>query len=115
VTPIEAAADSPWRPIMARRKSLEQTHRGFNTGPYATTLTPEACPVCSETPEPIKGQKSLQTLTAHIMQHRPDAPCPHEHRSDVEVQWKLDWDAVVHANPQFSLWYCSECGFYLKA
>jgi len=100
---------------MARRKPLEQTHRGFNTGPYPTTLTPETCPVCSETPEPIKGQKSLQTLTAHIMQHRPVTPCPHEHRSDVNVQWKLDWDAVVHANPRFSLWYCSECGFYLKS
>jgi hypothetical protein len=99
---------------MARRKSLEQTHRGFNTGPYPTKLAPTTCPVCSEMPPVAKGEKRHQVLEAHIMaQHRPDAPCPHEHRSDVNLRWKLDWDAVVHAQP--TLWYCSECGFYLKA
>jgi hypothetical protein len=99
---------------MARKRSLEQTHRGFHTGAVPSTSAPTACPVCGETPAVAKGEKRHQVIEVHIRaQHRPDAPCPHEHRSDIEVQWKLDWDAVVHAQP--SLWYCSECGFYLKA
>jgi hypothetical protein len=101
---------------MARRKPLERTHRGFNTGPYVSTSTPETCPVCSEAQEPIKGQSRHQVLEAHIMaRHRPDDRCSHQHRSDIEPQWKLDWDAVIHTTPEVSLWYCAECGFYLKA
>jgi len=100
---------------MARRVAA-QTHRGFNTGAVASASTPTTCPVCGETPAITKGEKRHQVLEAHIgAQHRPDVACPHEHRSDFAVQWKLDWDAVVHANPRFSLWYCSECGFYLKS
>jgi hypothetical protein len=96
---------------MARRKPLEQTHRGFNTGAAAITVTPKACPVCGETPAVAKGQKRHQALEAHIMaQHRPVTACRREHRSDGAPAWRLDWDSVTHSTPY--LWYCSEWGHY---
>jgi hypothetical protein len=99
---------------MARKRSLEQTHRGFHTGAVPSTSTPIACPVCGETPVVAKGEKPHQVLEAHIMaQHRPDATCQREHRSDAEATWRLDFDAVLHHTP--ALWFCSECGFYLQA
>jgi hypothetical protein len=89
---------------MARRKSLEQTHRGFNTGAFASASVPTACPVCGETPAVAKGQSRHQVLEAHLMgRHRPDDLCSHQHRSDIERQWKLDWDAVIHTTPGISL------------
>jgi hypothetical protein len=42
---------------MARKKTLEQSHRGFNTGAAPTAATPKACPVCGETPAVAKGEK----------------------------------------------------------
>jgi hypothetical protein len=96
---------------MARRLPVERTHRGFNTGAAASTSTPTTCPVCGETPAVAKGEKRHQVLEAHIMtQHRPDAQCAREHRSDAAPTWKLDWDGVVHQ--QAGLFYCSECGFF---
>jgi hypothetical protein len=97
---------------MARRVAA-QTHRGFNTGAVASASTPTTCPVCGETPVVAKGQKRHQVMAAHIEQHRPVDPCRREHRSDAAPAWKLDWDGVVHQ--QAGLFYCSECGFYLKA
>jgi hypothetical protein len=99
---------------MARKKTLEQRHRGFNTGAAPSTSTPTSCPVCGETPAVTKGEKQHQVLEAHIMaQHRPDVACRREHRTDRPIDWKLDWDAVVRGQP--SIWYCSECGFYCQA
>jgi hypothetical protein len=95
------------------RKSLEQRHRGFNTGAVASTSTPTTCPVCGDTPVVAKGEKRHQVLAAHLEQHRPDAPCARAHRSDAEPTWRLDFDAIVHGN--LHIWFCSECGFYLKA
>jgi hypothetical protein len=96
------------------RKSLEQRHRGFNTGAAPTAATPTTCPVCGETPAVAKGEKRHQVLEAHLMaQHRPDDPCPREHRTDMPIDWKLDWDAVVHQQPR--IWYCGECGYYRPA
>ena len=97
---------------MARKKSLEQTHRGFNTGAFASASVPEACPVCGETPAVAKGEKRHQVLAAHIEQHKPDTPCARKHRSDAHVTWRLDFDAVLHQQAQ--IWFCSEDGFYLK-
>jgi hypothetical protein len=100
---------------MARKRSMEQTHRGFHTGAVPSTSTPTACPVCGETPAVAKGEKQHQVLEAHIMaQHRPDVACQREHRDDAKVSWKLDWDAVIYQSQKF-LWYCVECGFYLKS
>src|SRR5215213_7463324 len=95
------------------RKPLEQRHRGFNTGAVPSTSTPTTCPVCGETPVVAKGEERHQVLAAHLEQHRPDALCPREHRSDAEATWRLDFDAVLHHTQ--ALWFCSECGFYLKA
>jgi ribosomal protein S27AE len=98
---------------MARRVAA-QTHRGFNTGAVPNTATPTTCPVCGETPAVAKGEKRHQVIEAHIMaQHRPDVACQREHRTDIPIEWKLDWDAVVHQQP--NLWYCSECGYYRQA
>jgi hypothetical protein len=98
---------------MARRVAA-QTHQGFNTGAVPNTATPSTCPVCGETPAVAKGEKRHQVLEAHIIaQHRPDVPCQREHRSDAEATWRLDFDAIVHGNPH--IWFCSECGYYLKA
>jgi hypothetical protein len=96
------------------RKSLEQKHRGFNTGAAPSTSTPKACPICGEPPMIVKGQKLHQVLEVHLIdEHRPDAPCQRAHRSDAEATWRLDFDAIVHSNPH--IWFCSECGYYLKA
>jgi ribosomal protein L37AE/L43A len=98
---------------MARRVA-SQTHRGFNTGAVASAATPTACPICGETPAVARGEKRHQVLEAHIIaQHRPDVACPREHRTDITIDWKLDWDAVVHQQPK--IWYCSECGYYRQA
>jgi hypothetical protein len=98
---------------MARKRSVEQTHRGFNTGSFASRSVPTACPVCGETPAVAKGEKPHQVMEAHLMaQHKPETPCPREHRGDRPLDWKLDWDAVLHQ--QSGIWYCEECGFYLK-
>jgi hypothetical protein len=43
---------------MARKKTLEQSHRGFNTGAAPTAATPTACQVCGETPAVAKGGKT---------------------------------------------------------
>src|SRR6266850_63701 len=97
---------------MARRVAA-QTHRGFNTRAVASASTPTTCPVCGETPAVAKGEKRHQVLEAHIMaQHRPDVACQREHRGDANATWRLDFDAIVHGNP--NIWFCSECGFYLK-
>jgi hypothetical protein len=48
-----------------------------------------------------------------MAQHRPDVACRHEHRSDAHVTWRLDFNSVLHQQP--NLWYCGECGHYLKA
>jgi hypothetical protein len=99
---------------MARKKTLEQTHSGFNTRSFASRSVPTTCPVCAETPAVAKGEKPHQVMEAHLIaQHRPDAPCPREHQTDRSLDWKLDWDAVLHH--QSGIWYCAECGFYLKA
>jgi hypothetical protein len=99
---------------MARKRSLEQTHRGFHTGAAPSTSTPTACPVCGEVPELVKGQKAHEVREAHLMaQHRPEVTCQREHRTDIPIDWKLDWDAVVHQQPK--IWFCSECGFYRQA
>ena len=99
---------------MARKRSPEQTHRGFHTGAPPSTSTPMACPVCGETPTVAKGKKRHQVLEAHLMaQHRPDVACRREHRTDMPLDWKLDWDSVIQGLP--SIWYCSECGFYRQA
>jgi hypothetical protein len=96
------------------RKSLEQTHRGFNTGAAPTAATPTTCPVCGETPAVAKGEKRHQVMEAHIVaQHKPDVACQHEHRDSAHVTWRLDFDSVTHQQPH--LWYCGECGHYLKA
>jgi hypothetical protein len=85
---------------MARRVA-SQTHRGFNTGAVASAATPTACPICGETPAVARGEKRHQVLEAHIIaQHRPDVACPREHRTDITIDWKLDWDAVVHQQPK---------------
>jgi ribosomal protein S27AE len=98
------------------RASRPTTHRGFKTSATPRATTPTACPVCGETLVVAKGEKRYQVLEAHLMaQHRPDDVCSHQHRSDASVPWKLDWDAVIHATPGILLWYCSECGYYLKA
>lgn len=99
---------------MARKTTLEQRHRGFNTGAFASASVPTTCPVCGETPAVTKGEKRHQVLEVHIIaQHRPDIACPREHRTGMPIEWKLDWDGVVHQQPE--MWYCGECGFYLKA
>jgi hypothetical protein len=99
---------------MARRKPLEQTHRGFNTQAHPSASNPTTCPTCGEMPVVAKGEKPPQVLEAHmIAQHRPDVACPREHRTNGLITWKLDWDAVVHQQPK--IWFCSECGFYLNA
>jgi hypothetical protein len=95
------------------RKALEQRHRGFNTQAHPSAATPTTCPVCGETPAVAKREKRHQVFEAHLMQHRPDAPCRREHRGDAEATWRLDFDAIVHGNPH--IWFCSECGYYLKA
>jgi hypothetical protein len=99
---------------MARKKTLEQRHRGFNTQAHPSASTPTACPVCGETPAVAKGEKRHQVLEAHIMaQHRPDVAGRREHRSDAAPTWKLAWDGVIYQQPK--IWYCSECGYYLAA
>jgi hypothetical protein len=99
---------------MARKRSLEQTHRGVHTGAVPSTSTPATCPVCGEVPVVAKGQKAHQVLEAHLMaQHRPDVACRREHRGDAAPAWKLDWDAVTQQ--QLRIWFCGECGFFLKA
>ena len=96
------------------RKSLEQRHRGFNTGAVASASTPTTCPVCGETPAVAKGEKRHEVMEAHLKsRHQPDDPCHRMHRTDMPVDWKLDWEAVVQGLP--SIWYCSECGFYRQA
>jgi hypothetical protein len=88
---------------MARR-SVEQTHRGFNTQAHPSVGNPSTCPVCGETPESVKGQKPWQVLEAHITaRHRPDVSCQRPHRGDGSAAWRLDWDAVLHAQPE--RWY----------
>ena len=99
---------------MARKRSVEQTHRGFNTGSFASRGVPTTCPVCGETPVFAKGEKRHQVLESHLLaQHKPDTPCQHEHRTDRRIEWKLDWDAILSGSPE--RFYCEECGFYLKA
>jgi hypothetical protein len=95
------------------RKSLERTHRGFNTQAHPSASTPTTCPVCGETPAVAKGEKPHQVLSAHIEQHRPVDPCRREHRSDAAPAWRLDWDAVTQQQPR--IWFCGECGFFLTA
>ena len=91
---------------MARKRSTEQTHRGFHTGAVPSTSTPTACPVCGETPTVAKGEKPHQVLEAHLLtQHCPDAPCHRTHRTDIQVEWKLDWDSVIQGQP--SIWSCT--------
>jgi hypothetical protein len=98
---------------MARRKSLERTHRGFDTRAFASAVTPSVCPICREMPVVAKGQKLHEVLEVHLMaQHRPDVACQRAHRSDANATWRLDFDAIVHGNPH--IWFCSECGYYLK-
>jgi hypothetical protein len=81
---------------MARKTTLEQRHRGFNTGAFASASVPTTCPVCGETPAVAKGEKRHQVLEAHIIaQHRPDIACPREHRTGMPIEWKLDWDGVA--------------------
>jgi hypothetical protein len=75
---------------MARRLPAAGTHRGFNTGAVASAATPTTCPVCGETPAVAKGEKRHQALEAHIMQHRPETPCPREHQTDMPISWRLD-------------------------
>jgi hypothetical protein len=99
---------------MARRKPLEQTHRGFNTQAHPSARNPTTCPTCGEMAAVGKGEKPHQVLEAHIIaQHRPDVACQREHRTDIPIDWKLDWHAVVHQQPR--IWYCSECGYYRQA
>jgi hypothetical protein len=98
---------------MARKRSLEQTHRGFHTGAVPSTATPTTCPVCGATPAVTQGEKRHQVMEAHLMtQHKPETLCQREHRTDRPLDWKLDWDAVLHQ--QSGIWYCEEYGFYLK-
>jgi hypothetical protein len=69
---------------MARRKPLEQTHRGFNTQAHPSARNPTTCPTCGEMPAVGKGEKPHQVLEAHIIaQHRPDVACQREHRIDI--------------------------------
>jgi hypothetical protein len=97
---------------MARR-TLEQRHRGFHTGAVQSQLTPKACPCCDNTPAGVQGKNGYLVLQTHLIDHhRPDAPCPQEHRENWPREWKLDWDAVLHQ--QDRIWYCGECGFYAK-
>jgi hypothetical protein len=99
---------------MARKRSLEQTHRGFHTGAVPSTSTPTVCPVCGEMPAVATGEKRHQVMEDHLKsRHQPDVACRREHRTDMPIDWKLDWDAVLHQQPR--VWYCSECGFYLTA
>ena len=99
---------------MARRLPVAGTHRGFNTGAAASLSTPTTCPVCGETPAVAKGEKRHEVIEAHLKsRHQPDDPCHRMHRTDMPVDWKLDWEAVVQGLP--SIWYCSECGFYRQA
>src|SRR6266850_7889191 len=86
---------------MARKRSLEQTHRGFHTGAVPSTATPTACPVCGETPVVAKGEKRHEVMEAHLKsRHQPDDPCHRTHRTDMPINWKLDWDAVVQESIQ---------------
>jgi hypothetical protein len=99
---------------MARQKTLEQKHKGFNTGSFASASVPTACPLCGETPAVAKGEKRHQVMEAHLIaKHRPAAPYRREHRSDATPAYRLDWDAVVQG--QQSIWYCDSCGFYRPA
>jgi hypothetical protein len=83
------------------RKTLEQRHRGFNTGAFASASVPTTCPVCGETPAVAKGEKRHQVLAAHLIdEHRPDATCQRAHRSDAAPIWRLDWEGVVHQQPE---------------
>jgi hypothetical protein len=91
------------------KKSLEYVHRGFHTDARPGALTPEACPMCGESPAPMTVPERWKTMEAHLLEHAPASPCQKcegQHR-----RWRLDWDSVVHARVDL-LFFCDPCGFY---
>jgi hypothetical protein len=93
------------------RKTLEQRHKGFHTVAVPSAFTPTTCPLCDHTPEGVKGKNGYLVLQAHLKEkHYPGTPCRREYRSDERPEYRLDWDAVLHQQPQ--IWFCQACGYY---
>jgi hypothetical protein len=90
----------------------------FGVQPWASALTPAACPVCGEVMPNGKGEALHQGLAAHLQGHAPVEPCPCGGKEfggrDGSQRWQLDWDLVVHPRPDVGLWFCRPCGRYAK-